>query len=819
MIGGRVGSGRGRGDVPLLFEGGSVAALGDGELLGRFLARRDEGAFEALVARLGPTVLGVCRRMLADPHDVDDAFQGTFLVLVRRAGSIRDRDRVATWTYEVAVRVARRARLDAARRTARERSLVPAEPGETAPSIDRSELRAQIDEEIARLPEHHRRAVLLCDVEGLSREEAAARLGWTPNMVRGRLDRARARLRERLSRRGLAPSDSWMTLVAHLPTPRVALVAATVRAALGRGPGAALATGSALALSQGVGTMMILHDWKSLAALVLSAGSATLVAATAGPGPQAAQSPPPAGPARPAEAKPRRPLIDIRDAPTSGPFISRRPYQDPNAPRPSMEGAPESVRVRVSGRVLDLKGRPVAAATVRVIGTRMVDGPERLEVTTAVAGTATTAADGRYRLASVSLPTSRLRRLPQCLTPYAQCQVVAWAPGFGFGWHRVQAVQAVPLPDPDDLQGHLPFNSPFEMDVHLRPEAELKGRVVDEAGRPVAGVKVVNHSIDLLDEQGGETTVWLDPSQSGLLDRFGQASTDGEGRFRMPGLPAETCSWLSFERPGSTLWSWLYASTSATGAGVVHPEPSFANHNGRGRHEVHPAEMTVTMATTGRVDVRVSAEDDGRPLPGIDVESMNQNRGTGIASGGRTDAEGRVAIDLPPGEYPGLSAAPTSPTSRFVRTYHRPLVVAPVPVARLLELRMRAGAEVFIEVVDAETGRGIPGVRFEVKPEGRPGEWAKLQRSRVNAMIDGEPADADGKLRSLLDPDPKGPRRVRVAGLDGPENPDGPALPRPTVRVGGPTRPAIYEAVEALSEPFEPAPGQPTRLRFVLRKK
>ncbi len=293
MRGGRVGSGRG--DVSLLFDGASAVALGDGELLARFLARRDEAAFEALVARLGPTVLGACRRMLADPHDIDDAFQATFLVLVRRGGTIRDRDRVATWTYEVAVRVARRARLDAARRLARERRAASSESGEVDSSIDRTELRAQIDEEIARLPEHHRRAVLLCDVEGLSREEAAARLGWTPNMVRGRLDRARARLRERLSRRGLAPSDAWMTLIGPPLAPKPLLVALTARTALSYATGRSLIQGPAVALCEGVIRMMMLARWKLAATALLSACA---VAGTsgifAGQGPGGGSGPDPA---------------------------------------------------------------------------------------------------------------------------------------------------------------------------------------------------------------------------------------------------------------------------------------------------------------------------------------------------------------------------------------------------------------------------------------------------------------------------------------------------------------------------------------------
>ncbi len=177
--------GASRGDVVRLFEGESVVGLGEGELLARFATRRDEAAFEALVTRLGPMVLGVCRRMLSDPHDVDDAFQATFLVLVKKAGSIRDRDLVAPWLHGVASKVARRARarLGASEGPRARSRTVAGEVVEDGVGIESGwlELRALIDEEIERLPEAHRRAVVLCDVEGLealhAREAAlAARL-------------------------------------------------------------------------------------------------------------------------------------------------------------------------------------------------------------------------------------------------------------------------------------------------------------------------------------------------------------------------------------------------------------------------------------------------------------------------------------------------------------------------------------------------------------------------------------------------------------------------------------------------------------------
>ena len=157
-------------------------------------------------------VLGVCRRILRDPHDAEDAFQATFLVLARRGRSIRVEGSLGRWLFGVATRVATRARSDEMRRRARERPgldrLEPAGPDASSPESDRAEIQAIIAMEIAGLPARFQAAVLLCDLEGRSYEEAARRLGWPLGTVKSRLSRGRARLRERLTRRGLAPADS-----------------------------------------------------------------------------------------------------------------------------------------------------------------------------------------------------------------------------------------------------------------------------------------------------------------------------------------------------------------------------------------------------------------------------------------------------------------------------------------------------------------------------------------------------------------------------------------------------------------------------------
>ena len=199
-------------DIQTLFDTGTASGLSDRQLLERFASRRDasaEAAFEVLVLRHGPMVLRVCRNVLGDPTDAQDAFQATFLVLVRRCGSIRRLESLGSWLYGVACRVAARARVEAARRRAAERrgalrvvqAVDPSEGGEP----DRAEFGPVIQEEVRRLPEKYRAVVVLCYWQGLTQEQAATQLGCPLGTVRSRLARARNLLHRRLTRRGLAP--------------------------------------------------------------------------------------------------------------------------------------------------------------------------------------------------------------------------------------------------------------------------------------------------------------------------------------------------------------------------------------------------------------------------------------------------------------------------------------------------------------------------------------------------------------------------------------------------------------------------------------
>jgi RNA polymerase sigma factor (sigma-70 family) len=267
--------------IQRLFDRGTVAALDEGQLLERFVAGRDEAAFEALVARHGPMVLGVCRRLLADPNDADDAFQATFLVLVKKAHSIRDAALLGNWLYGVAYRVAARARAQSARRRAREAPGAEEAAVEASRDGERGELRSVIDEEVNRLPEKYRAPIVLCYLQGQTHEAAAERLRWPVGTVRSRMARARELLRARLVRRGLALPAGVLgaTLAAESASAAVspALREATVRAALQVAAGKAIAAGvvsaGAASLTEGVLKAMFASKIKGLAAVVLALGA------------------------------------------------------------------------------------------------------------------------------------------------------------------------------------------------------------------------------------------------------------------------------------------------------------------------------------------------------------------------------------------------------------------------------------------------------------------------------------------------------------------------------------------------------------------
>jgi RNA polymerase sigma factor (sigma-70 family) len=266
-----------------LVEAQGLGPLSDRELLQRFADYHDEAAFAALLRRHGPMVLRVCQRVLHNPHDAEDVFQATFLVLARKATAAGWHESVAGWLHEVVHRLARKLKTGTARRLARERQYVERLPGDVLADVTGRELVAVLDEELARLPEKYRTPLVLCLLEGLTRDEAARRLGCSVRTVKRRLEQGRGLLSARLSRRGIALT---VALSGALVTPAgasalpVGLVQATASAAVaimaGPAASAGLVSASVASLTQGVLKAMFWTKCKLVAMACLTVAAVGL---------------------------------------------------------------------------------------------------------------------------------------------------------------------------------------------------------------------------------------------------------------------------------------------------------------------------------------------------------------------------------------------------------------------------------------------------------------------------------------------------------------------------------------------------------------
>jgi RNA polymerase sigma factor (sigma-70 family) len=255
----------------------------DGQLLEGFVSRRETAALEVLVQRHAPMVWGVCRRIVENHHDAEDAFQATFLVLVRKAAAIMPRRMVANWLYGVARQTALKARATRAKRQARERQVANMPEPE---AVERQDLwpalRPLLDEELSRLPDKYRVAIVLCDLEGKTRKEAARQLGVPDGTLAARLARARTMLAKRLARHGLAVSGGMLAPVlaqkggsaAAPASVMTSTIKAVASVAAGQTAVTGLVSAQVVALTEGVLRTMLLTKLKVKAAVLLVLGIA-----------------------------------------------------------------------------------------------------------------------------------------------------------------------------------------------------------------------------------------------------------------------------------------------------------------------------------------------------------------------------------------------------------------------------------------------------------------------------------------------------------------------------------------------------------------
>jgi len=357
-------------ELRTLFSVGTIRDLTDGQLLERFVTDRGEAAeqaFAALVERHGPMVLRVCRGVLVDPHDTQDAFQATFLVLVKKARALWVRDSLGPWLHQVAFRTASHARKSAARRRRHERCA--AESAKETHSEVGEELGRVLHEEIERLPERYRVPVVLCDLEGRTHEQAARHLGWPVGTVKSRQSRGRERLREQLRRRGLG-SNAGLVGPSVLVPP--ALMDSTASAVVQFVKARAIVRGSAASLAQGVLRSMFITRWLKVALVLLVAGAtASGVELLVQEGSAGVKAPAPENPRaariddRPVqEVKPGKIRFDVIERGSLEPSRARDAYCLVEGPTTIISIRPDGSQVIKGDLVCELDSAPLKDTTV-----------------------------------------------------------------------------------------------------------------------------------------------------------------------------------------------------------------------------------------------------------------------------------------------------------------------------------------------------------------------------------------------------------------------------------------------------------------------
>jgi RNA polymerase sigma factor (sigma-70 family) len=649
-----------------LFSDGTTVGLGDGQLLARYAAARDEAAFAALVARHGPMVLATCRAVLRHDHDVEDAFQATFLVLAKKARSVRAGDALGGWLHRVAYRVSVQASADARRRRRREAEASAMTSLHTEPTGPEPDVAAIVHEEVDRLPEKHRLPVVLCDLEGLTYEQAAGRLRWTVPALRCRLARARQQLHGRLTRRGLTAGALGIVLAGSTAGARAAVPPALARAAVTAATGGtASATAAALAATL-IRTMAMTRLTIAAAGLVAAAALVSIGSVVIGSWrperPGAAPIPQAVG-----EMKRPAPARDDAPAPASAPV--------------------EMVEVR--GRVVAPDGKPAAGATVR---TAYID----LEIDPAPE--ATSARDGRFTLMVPPWRRNSAMRQADAMFPW----VVASAPGFGPGW-----ASAVRPPGATD-----------ETTIRLVEDGPpIEGRIVDLQGRPVVGARVkVEH---IWFDREGRLAAWLDRAGArgvrgpwqGLdqLPATIEATTGPDGRFRLAGIGRDRLAELIVSGPTIATAQLYVANRDGTAIRAANPDamiapPAWTTY--------HTRRFDYAAEPTQPIEGVVRDKDTGRPIAGAKLRGMvfeehSLVRAPGIEA--TTDAQGHYRLTgLPKAPAYRLFLEPGRGQPYTNGTFRTPGgSPALEPVA--FDVALKRGVLVRGKVTDKATGRPVAG--------------------------------------------------------------------------------------------------------------
>jgi RNA polymerase sigma factor (sigma-70 family) len=574
----------------------------DGEMLDRFARHRDEAAFAELVGRHGRLVHGVARRHLPDRQAAEDVVQATFLALARNARRLGRPPSLANWLYTVAVRQSRTARV----RFARQRALlarlpVPAAAPDPLAAVSGRELVTIIDEELTRLPATYRQPLLLCAVEGLSRDEAAVRLGWTLGAFRGRLERGRELLRKRLTARGLTvPAVLAGGLLA---TPAEALPAALVRAVVR----------AAVAVPATSGMLRMTIALVTVGGLCIGGGATFW---SGGPGLHGPATPPaPAAAIPPPQPQQAAGVVDPNDPKFAGHF---------------------------SGQVTGPDGKPLSGA--RIFLAPVKDPPDKLAVR------AKTDAAGRFEFDAPDMTYTEFDGLPARRGFVLSATADGYGPDWiGSGWShgRDKASEFTLQLDKDDVPIHGQF-----LDPDGRPLAgaivRLTGLLIP-LGRNLEAQLDRERTYSRLMEVGYDNSISL-RLLSSLIPVSTETRTDANGRFTLSGLGRDRFAALNVSAP-SVLNTDLRVMTRDAPNVATRP---FAD--GETKHVIYGAGFTLKLERGRTISGVVRDRDSHEPIAGMWVgigqhnvlptrtKDENYPRDGVLSNQTVTDAKGRFTI-------------------------------------------------------------------------------------------------------------------------------------------------------------------------------
>ncbi len=605
----------------------------DEHLLHAFTSRRDDSAFAVLVRRHGPMVLHVCRRVLGHEQDAEDAFQATFLVLAQNAASLRKKASLASFLYGTAFRIAMKAKQTAARRRKHEGQSSARPPANPIDELSWREVRAMLDEEIARLPEKYRVVFVLFYLENLSREETARRLGVKDATVAKRLAHARKRLGQRLARRGVELTA--VLSAAALATPSASalpagLMATTIKAVLVTAGGeglSGLVSASVVELAQCATITLAASKAKIVLICILSA---TLLAG-AGVWTWRSQA---------------LPQSDEQLAEISATLSHSA--QDQKAQTPKKE---QRDSITVAGRVLDPDGMPVNRA--RLYWPRFPKTPPKSEEDIEFSQCAKSDADGRFR---VELPRTDM-------DPTFPFALIAAADGYGMDWSEL----------PKD-------GSRADLTLRLVKDHPIEGRIITTEGKPLVGIRVRALTTSKMSprEMDDFLTSWkqewrralgqIKSPQAMLLpqdEKSAQAVTDKDGRFRIHGTGSGRLVQLSMQGGGMSKAMLLVVNRAGLDAApvnkIVQQRTPAAVRRIQQPMLLYGPTIDYVAPASRPIEGTVKEAGTGKAVPGYDIHCW---LGTGNDIHTLADKEGRYRLEnVPKKELYSLHCEPPTNSS------------------------------------------------------------------------------------------------------------------------------------------------------------